>query len=309
MRDADRWGALEVRHLRAFAAVVDEGSYARAAGLLGYSQSGVSQQIFALERIVGEPLLIRHPGGRHPLELTEPGRIVLAHARPLLARVSVTQADLGALAAGASGELIVVTIQSIGARILPGVLGSFRERYGGVRVRIIEARAADELLAAVESGDADVGLTALPVAAGPFEVHGLLTDPYVLVTRVNRIERELADLDGVRLLGIRGCSHDRLVEQRLLAEGIVPSVIERFDDNGMIQALVAAGEGVAVVPRLVVDVHDPRVAVHALPELPARQLVAIVHVDRRPGIALRRFVTTAIDVSASFETTEAAQNA
>jgi DNA-binding transcriptional LysR family regulator len=304
MRDADRWGALEVRHLRAFAAVIDEGSYARAARVLGYSQSGVSQQIFALERIVGEPLLIRHPGGRRPLELTEAGRIVLAHARPLLARVSVTQADLGALAAGASGELGVVTIQSIGARILPGVLAIFRERCGGVRVRIIEARAADELLAAVESGEADVGLSARPVAAGPFEVHGLLADPYVLVTSVDGGERELADLDGVRLLGVRGCSHEGLVEQRLLADGVVPAVVERFDDNGMIQALVAAGEGVAVVPRLVVDVHDPRIAVHALSELPARQLVTIVHVDRRPRTALRRFLTAAIDVSASFETTE-----
>ena len=168
MTDADRWGALEVRHLRAFATVVDEGSFAGAARALGYTQSGVSQQIFALERIVGVPVLIRHPGGRRPLQLTEPGQLVLAHARVLLARVSVTQADLDALASGTAGGVAVVTIQSIGAHILPSVLARFRHDFPEVQVRITEAVAVDPLLAAVESGEADVGFTALPIATGPF---------------------------------------------------------------------------------------------------------------------------------------------
>ena len=84
MGNADGWGALEVRHVRAFATVVDEGSFSRAARELGYTQSAVSQQIVALERIVGAPVLRRPPGGRRPPELTDAGRIVLAHARPLL---------------------------------------------------------------------------------------------------------------------------------------------------------------------------------------------------------------------------------
>lgn len=304
MRDADRWGGLEVRHLRAFAAVVDEGSFARAARRLGYTQSGVSQQIFALERIVGAQLLLRHPGGRRPLRLTEQGEVVLAHARALLARVGATQADLDALAAGSSGELSVVTIQSIGAHVLPAVLGRFRTEAPRVRVGISEARAVEQLLGAVESGDADVGFTALPVPDGPFEVHPLLEDPYVLVTGVDCRERELSDLGGRRLLGVRGCLHDELVHQLLIAEGIVPAAIERYDDNGLIQALAAAGEGVAVVPHLVVDLADPRITVYLLPELPARQLVAIVHGDRRPPTALERFLATVLDVCAELKRTD-----
>jgi DNA-binding transcriptional LysR family regulator len=62
MRDADGWGALEVRHVRAFATVVDEGSFSRAARELGYTQSAISQQIGALERIVGGSVL-RRPRG------------------------------------------------------------------------------------------------------------------------------------------------------------------------------------------------------------------------------------------------------
>ena len=79
--------------------------------------------------------------------------------------------------------------------------------------------------------------------------------------------RSLADLDAARVLV--SCDYERqLVEARLLADGIVPAGYSRFDDNGLIQALAAAGEGIAVVPRLTVDVDDPRVAVHDLPDCP-----------------------------------------
>ena len=85
--EPDSWLGVELRHLAALQAVAEEGSFGRAATRLGYTQSAVSQQIGALERIVGMPVLHRPPGGRRPLELTEAGRVVLAHARPLLARV------------------------------------------------------------------------------------------------------------------------------------------------------------------------------------------------------------------------------
>ena len=284
-----------MRHLRAFAAVVDEGSFAAAARSLGYTQSGISQQIFALEGIVGAPLLIRHPGGRRPLELTPAGKITLDHTRALLARVSVTHADLAALAAGSAGELAVVTIQSIGARVLPTVLSRFRVTQPGIQVRIAEAFAIGPLLAAVECGDANIGFGALPIEDGPFEIHRLLFDAYVLATRADRAERRLEDLHGTRLLGIRGCRHDRMVEQRLLAQGIVPAAVERFDDNGMIQELVAAGEGIAIVPRLTLNLTDQRVVTHPLPELPPRELVAVTHRERPPTPALECFLEVAID--------------
>src|ERR687898_2494346 len=156
MRNADGWGALEVRHVRAFATVVDEGSFSAAARELGYTQSAVSQQIGALERIVGGPLRTRPPGGRRPLELTDTGRVVLAHAGPLLARVKAAQADVASLTGGDLGELTVLTFQSFGARLLPAVLREFRRRCPGVEVRIEEGLDSARLLGAVESGQDEV---------------------------------------------------------------------------------------------------------------------------------------------------------
>ena len=295
MRTADRWETLEVRHLRALATIVDEGSFAAAARELGYTQSAVSQQIFALERIVGAPVLSRHPGGRRPVELTDTGRVVLAHAGPMLARVRAAEADVAALALGEIGRLTVGTFQSFGTRVLPALLTQLRSRRATLEVEIVENVDAKALLDAVETGEIDVSFAVLPLHEGPFEARDLLADPYVLVTRADGEERELRDLDGRHVL--LSCAYERrLVEARVLAAGIVPTGYARFDDNGMIQALAAAGEGVAVVPRLTVDVSDPRVAVHPLPELPPRRIVAVWHRDRQMSEAAREFVDTAVEI-------------
>jgi molybdate transport repressor ModE-like protein len=297
MAKADGWGALEVRHVRAFATVVDEGSFSGAARELGYTQSAVSQQIGALERIVGGPVLLRPPGGRRPPELTDTGRVVLAHARPLLARVQAAQADVASLAGGELGQLTVLTFQSVGARLLPAVLRAFRARCPGVELRIEEALDSERLLGAVERGEVDVSFAALPLPEGPFSARELCDDPYVLVTRSGGAERGLDDLDGRPLLGIRGCQQYRHVELELLARGVAPESISRFDNNAIIQALVAAGEGVAIVPELVVDPADARIAIHPLPELPPRRLIVVWHRERTLSAAARGFVEAAADAA------------
>src|SRR5215218_6670220 len=102
--EPDRLLGVELRHLVALQAVAREGSFGRAARSLGYTQSAVSQQIAALERIVGERLLER-PGGPRRVSLTEAGELLLRHAEAIVARLSAAQADLAALAEGAAGPL------------------------------------------------------------------------------------------------------------------------------------------------------------------------------------------------------------
>jgi DNA-binding transcriptional LysR family regulator len=76
---------------------------------------------------------------------------------------------------------------------------------------------------------------------------------------------------------------------------------ERFDDNAMIQELVAAGEGVAVVPRLTIDTADPRIAVFPVPELPPRRLAIVTHAERRLRPAAQRLIDTVLEVCADRE--------
>src|SRR5205814_7273314 len=116
--EPDRWLGIELRHFLALEAVAREGSFGKAAASLGYTQSAVSQQIAALERIVGQRLLER-PGGPKPVSLTEAGRLLLTHADAIAARVAPAQADLGALGDGAAGTLRGGGRQRLGPRARP----------------------------------------------------------------------------------------------------------------------------------------------------------------------------------------------
>src|SRR5215207_2745300 len=95
---------LALRHLVALDAVATEGTFGRAAVRLGYTQSAVSQQIAALERLLGGSVFDR-PGGPRPVELTPLGKLVLGHARDVIARVYATGEAVERFLAGEVGRI------------------------------------------------------------------------------------------------------------------------------------------------------------------------------------------------------------
>jgi len=173
----DGWLGVELRHLAALQAVAREGSFGGAALALGYSQSAVSQQIAALERIVGERLVER-PGGPRPVSLTDAGKLLLGHAEGIVARLEAAQADLAAYSEGSAGTLRVGTYQSVGARVLPGVLLEFAGAWPLVSIQLTESTDDAELLSLVERGELDVTFVMLPVDDGPFDTRRLMEDPF-----------------------------------------------------------------------------------------------------------------------------------
>ena len=151
----DGWLGVELRHLAALQAVAREGSFGGAAVALGYSQSAVSQQIAALERIVGERLVER-PGGPRPVSLTDAGKLLLGHAEGIVARLEAAQADLAAYSEGSAGTLRVGTYQSVGARVLPRVMLEFAGAWPLVSIQLTESTDDAELLGLDERGELDV---------------------------------------------------------------------------------------------------------------------------------------------------------
>src|SRR5579859_7749056 len=150
---------ISLRQLEYFVAVVDEGSFTTAAVDLNVSQPGLSHQIQALERQLGGPLLERLSRG---VRLTPAGRIALPHARASLAHAE--RARTGALrAAGVdAGELHVGTLYSISIGVLPAALRAWRASYPDVAVRLVEFRHTNDLIAAMEAGQADVAVGPTP---------------------------------------------------------------------------------------------------------------------------------------------------
>jgi molybdate transport repressor ModE-like protein len=301
--EPDSWLGVELRHFLALEAVAREGSFGKAATALGYTQSAVSQQIAALERIVGQRLVER-PGGPKAVSLTEAGRLLLKHADAIAARVAAAQADLTALGDGEAGTLRVGVFQSVGQRILPELMRRYLHAWPQVKVSLTESANDEELLTLVERGELDLAFSDLPLPEGPFESVELLRDPYVLVVAADSpfadrdtppTTRELAELE---LIGHKHC---RTIKQLEANIRLPLNFVFRSDHNQTVQALVASGVGSALVPKLTMDPEDETTRLIDIPKLPPRVIALAWHRDRYRTPAARAFVETAEEVTAELE--------
>jgi molybdate transport repressor ModE-like protein len=303
---SDHWLGVEVRHLAALEAVARAGSFGRAASELGYTQSAVSQQIAALERIVGEKLVER-PGGPRAISMTEAGTMLLRHAEAIVARLEAARADMASLRAGETGALRVGTYQSVGARVLPEVMRRFLADWPGIQLGLSEPTTDPDLYSAIERGDLDLAFCSPPLPDGPFEALELMSDPYVLMVPADHPSAAggavaLADLSELALIGASQCSSGLRVEERLRLLGHPIDYVFQSDDNGTLQGLVVAGFGAALIPLLAYAPGDERVRVMRIePELPRRVVAVVWHRDRHRSPAARAFVEIAQAVSADVE--------
>lgn len=295
---AGRWIELNLRHFQALQAVAEEASFNRAARRLGYTQSAVSQQIAALERIVGERLIDRRKS--RPVALTDAGKLLLEHLHAVSARLDAAQADLEALRNGASGRLRVGSPQSIGSRVVAGLLQRFSSTYAGVELELHAGTTDGELVELVERGDLDVTLADLPVPDGPFEWEEVVRDPYVLVVAkgsplASRTRPPtLREIAGLPLVSFRDPRSVGRIAMQLSASGVHPKFAFRSDDNETAQAIAEAGLGVALMPKLAVDTHNPGTVVIDLGlTFPPRIIGIVWNRDRHPFAVVRAFVELA----------------
>ncbi len=296
------WPSLELRHLLALVAVAELGTFSRAAEQLGYTQSAVSQQIGALEGMVGTALFER-PGGRRPVRLTAAGEMLMSHARVVLARVSSAAADLRGLASGEHGELRVGTLPSIGTKVLPRLLGTFRAESPGIEIVLRESGDSADLIQAVEAGNVDVTFVEIGQhETGPLQVRPLLDDPMVFVAPAAAPEARqqavsIADIATLPMIGTRTAGCRQIIEDAFRHAPVSPTYVFRSDDNPTIQSLIGSGLAYAVLPLLTVDENDPNVAVIPIrPEPPPRRLGIAWHPERQPPPPLLPFVEAAAEI-------------
>jgi DNA-binding transcriptional LysR family regulator len=290
---------LEFRHLIALDAVATEGTFGKAALRLGYTQSAVSQQIAALERLVGGPVFDR-PGGPRPVELTPLGKVVLGHARDIITRVDATGEAVERFFAGAVGRLDIGTFQSVSNVLLPAMVQQLRREHPGVDIRLFEEEDNDAGAQAVLAGELDLAFT-IGHRSGNLESMLLLDDPFVLVAPKGELpdgHYPTLQLDHVSLVGYPPSSCQADIERGLRAVGAAPTFVFRTYDNGAQMAMVRAGMGWAVMPLLAVDSRDDAVDVRFMaPELPPRQICMVWRKDRTLSPVAARMVELAREVA------------
>ncbi|MEU6740221.1 LysR family transcriptional regulator [Streptosporangium sandarakinum] len=249
-----------LRQLEYLVAIVDEGSFTRAAESLGVTQPGLSHQFQALEREVGGPLLERLPRG---VRLTPAGRSMLPHARAALAEAGRATVSARRAAGVSTGELHVATLYSISLGVLPTVLGLWRARHPGVRVRLFEHRRADEMAQAMAAGQADVAVGPLPdgwegaarhIGDEEFLVVTGAGDPAATAAGAPRVRlSDLAEREWVHFTPGSGLAD--ILERACADAGFRPRVAVRTEQAPSAIGYAAAGLGPTLVPANTIPPH------------------------------------------------------
>ena len=258
---------VDLRLLAALEAIVDEGTFARAAARLGYTQSTLSQQVASLERDLGGAVLDR-PGGPKPARLTPFGRVVLEHARTLRTAAEQASHAFERFRAG-EGRVDIGTFQTVTNVLLPPLLRRLREEQPGCDVRLFEVEASEPRL----EGRDLVFFDSPP----PPGVDGrlIMADDHVLVAPRGAFPDgplPRRALDGLPLVALPPICDQGRIEQLLASGGTRPHVVFRTADNQAVVSMVRAGLGCAVLPTLAVG-PDTDLSLHPLvPPLPPREI-------------------------------------
>src|SRR3954452_9070895 len=236
---------MELRQLEYFVAVVEEGSFTRAASRVLVAQSGVSAQVRQLERELGVQLL-----ERGPVRPTEAGAAVLPFARPALAAVDGVREAVGDLRGLVRGHVRVGMVTAGPSALLTELLASFNALHPGVEITLTED-ASDALLAAVRDGSLDLACASLgPDAPVGVKTHVIIDAPIVaavasdhpLARRASIAAQELASYPLICLP--RGTGVRAIWD----AAGVCARVAFEASDPGVLAQLGARGLAVPILP-------------------------------------------------------------
>jgi DNA-binding transcriptional LysR family regulator len=283
----------DLARLRVLAAVADQGTLASAADALHLTPSAVSQQMSKLEREARCRLIERH--GRR-VRLTEEGELLAKHARRILGAVAEAESDLDERRGQVLGELTVGAFPTAARGLLPGLLVAMAARYPRLRVTVREVEPY-EGMTKVARGDLDIVIAAdwtiapvvVPERMLTADIGSDLADlalPAIhpLASRDHLLLEELTEEPWITCIEGTIC-YDWLV-RTVRATGQEPRIAHQAAEFATQLALVAAGLGIAVLPRLAHD-HIPAGAV-LIPVTPtiSRRIFATWREEtaRRPSI-------------------------
>ncbi|MYN03373.1 LysR family transcriptional regulator [Pseudoduganella sp. DS3] len=237
---------MELSSLRIFKTVAEEGSVTLAAARLHRVQSNVSARLTQLEESLGVTLF--HRAGRRLL-ITPEGTRLLEYADRLLRLADEAQMALRG-EQEPSGQLRIGSMETTAAARLPRVLGAFHRQYPQVDL-VLETGPTDHLVQAVLNHKVDLALVAAPIERPELAQVPVFVEELVLLTdALQGPVQEPADVARRTLLGFRsGCSYRRRLEWWFADAGITPTRIAEFGTFEAIIGCVAAGMGVAMMPR------------------------------------------------------------
>jgi DNA-binding transcriptional LysR family regulator len=274
----------EIAAIGTLLALQRERSFSAAALARGYTQPAVSKQIAAIERRYGTALVDR---GTRPIRLTQAGEALARHGEAAIGRLRAAETEIDELIRGERGYLRVGTFSSAAATFMPEAVADFARRHPRVRVTLLEA-GPQALVDLIRSGEIDVAVVYdypghAELESGELETFDLIEDPDDVLlppghALVRRRRLTIADLAGERwIFPTLAEDHPvvRVVTAACTRAGFEPDIAFAINDCQGAQALVAAGLGIALLPRLAIHpLHRGVVTRPLTGSVPARRILA-----------------------------------
>ncbi|MBI5231262.1 MAG: LysR family transcriptional regulator [Coriobacteriales bacterium] len=248
---------MNIAQLRTFVTVVDHGSFSEAARTMGISQPAVTMQVQALESDVGATLLDRR---YRRVDLTEAGRALMPYARRILDELEEAREEITSLTGVVTGRLHIAASTTPGVYVVPRLLGGFLSDHVEVGVTITVHDTAD-VVSAVESGEAQLGITGAEVRGARVGFEEMGTDELIVIASPKAPfaskRCKLADLAEEAWVMRESGSGTRQVAEKVLAENGVDAeglrVVTELGTGEAIVSAVEGGLGVSIVSRYVAE--------------------------------------------------------
>ena len=272
----------DLNDLQALRAVAELGSFRKAAESVSISQPALSRRIDKLEEALGVRLFERTT---RSVALTTVGRVFARSAEQLLDDLDAALLGIRDVSSSRLGHVTIACVPSVAYYFLPNVISTFRRRFPRIRVKLLDS-SANDVLAAVMSGEADFGVSFMGSQDAEVEFKVLLQERFVAACRRDHPLARKKRVTWNELYEYEYVSVDKTSGNRLLLDQALsavspraPSVCETRHVTSML-GLVEAGIGVAAVPSMAMPALDH-------PVLTSVPLVDPV-VKRRVGIVRRR---------------------
>ena len=286
---------MELRQLEYVVAVVDHGTFTRAAEAVHVAQPTLSQGIRALEIELGVELF--HRIGRRVV-LADAGAAFVGPARQTLRDAAMAVEAVAAVRGLRGGRLVVATLPTLAVAPLAAWVGAFRSAYPGVQVQVVEPEDAPSVERLVCDGGADVGLAEAPDGAASADLVGVPLGEQAIVAIApagarlpasGRVPlRRLATYPLVTTPA--GTSTRNVVDAAFARAGVVPQIAVETTNREALIPLVAAGAGITFLPRSLATEAVGRGLRLVLPEPAIRRRIALVHRAGAVAPAVRAFL-------------------
>ena len=168
---------MDIKDMRAFYAIVEEGNISHAAQRLDIAQPALSRQMKRLETSLGGQLFER---GSRRIRLTDAGRVMYSRVEHILGMVDGTVREITEIGSGIAGSVRLGTITTSGALLLPELISEFHSRYPNVTYQIWEAEGA-RILELLDNRVIEIGITRTQVDSKVYESIVLPNEPLVLI--------------------------------------------------------------------------------------------------------------------------------